>query len=41
MCFLKYLLEFEKFHELFQIILTDNGVEFSRHDIIEHNGTHV
>lgn len=41
MCFLKSLLGYEKFHELFPIILTDNGVEFSRPDIIENNGTHV
>ena len=41
MCFLKSLLGYEKFHELFPIILTDNGVEFSRPDIIEDNGKHV
>ena len=41
MCFLKSLLGYEKFHELFPIILTDNGVEFSRPAIIENNGTHV
>ena len=41
MCFLKGLLGYEKFHELFPIILTDNGVEFSRPDIIEDNGKHV
>lgn len=40
-CFLKGLLGYEKFHELFPIILTDNGVEFSRPDIIENNGNHV
>lgn len=40
-CFLKSLLGFEKFHELFTIILTDNGTEFSRPDIIENNGNHV
>lgn len=40
-CFLKGLLGYETFHELFPIILTDNGVEFSRPDIIEYNGKHV
>lgn len=40
-CFLKDLLGYEVFHELFPIILTDNGVEFSRPDIIEYNGKHV
>ena len=40
-CFLKGLLGYEKFHELFPIILTDNGTEFSRPDIIENNGNHV
>ena len=41
MCFLKSLLGYETFHELFPIILTDNGIEFSRPDIIEDNGKHV
>ena len=42
-CFklLKELLGYEKFHELFPIILTDNGVEFSKPDEIELNGNHV
>lgn len=40
-CFLKSMLGYEKFHELFPIILTDNGSEFSRPDIIENNGNHV
>lgn len=40
-CFLKSMLGYEKFHELFPIILTDNGTEFSRPDIIENNGNHV
>jgi len=40
-CFIKSLLGYEKFHELFPIILTDNGVEFSRPHIIENNGNHV
>ena len=39
--YLKSLLGYEKFHELFPIILTDNGVEFSNPDIIENNGNHV
>lgn len=38
---LKSLLGYEKFHMLFPIILTDNGVEFSKPDIIEFNGHHV
>ena len=38
---LKDLLGYEKFHELFPIILTDNGVEFSKPDDIEFNGYHV
>lgn len=37
----KELLGYEKFHELFPIILTDNGVEFSKPDTIEFNGYHV
>lgn len=32
---------YETFHELFPIILTDNGIEFSKPDIIEYNGKHV
>ena len=40
-CFLKGLLGYETFHELFPIILTDNGIEFSKPDIIEYNGKHV
>lgn len=39
--YLKDLLGYEKFHTLFPIILTDNGVEFSNPDIIEFNGHHV
>lgn len=39
--YLKNLLGYEKFHELFPIILTDNGVEFSKPDEIEFNGYHV
>lgn len=39
--YLKDCLGYEKFHELFPIILTDNGVEFSRPDDIEFNGYHV
>lgn len=38
---LKNSLGYEKFHELFPIILTDNGVEFSKPDEIEFNGHHV
>ena len=41
MCLLKAMLGYEKFHELFPVILTDNGSEFSRPDIIEYNGKHV
>ena len=40
-CYLKTILGYEKFHELFPIILTDNGAEFSKPDIIEFNGKHV
>ena len=39
--YLKNLLGYEKFHMLFPIILTDNGIEFSKPDIIENNGHHV
>lgn len=35
--YLKGLLGYEKFHELFPIILTDNGSEFSKPDEIEFN----
>ena len=38
---LKQLLGYEKFHTLFPIILTDNGLEFSKPDVIENNGNHV
>ena len=39
--YLKEILGYEKFHELFPIILTDNGIEFSKPDEIEFNGYHV
>ena len=39
--YLKGYLGFEVFHELFPIILTDNGVEFSKPNDIEFNGYHV
>ena len=39
--FLKELLGYETFHTLFPIILTDNGIEFSKPDVIEDNGHHV
>lgn len=39
--YLKDLLGYEQFHMLFPIILTDNGVEFSKPDVIEFNGHHV
>ena len=39
--YLKELLGYEVFHTLFPIILTDNGTEFSKPDIIEYNGYHV
>ena len=38
---LKDLLGYEKFHMFFPIILTDNGVEFSKPNVIEFNGYHV
>ena len=38
---LKKVLGYEQFHELFSIILTDNGIEFSKPDEIEFNGYHV
>lgn len=39
--YLKELLGYEVFHTLFPIILTDNGTEFSKPDVIEFNGNHV
>lgn len=39
--YIKDVLGFEKFHKLFPIILTDNGVEFSSPNEIEFNGNHV
>ena len=39
--YLKELLGYETFHTLFPIILTDNGIEFSKPDDIEFNGNHV
>ena len=39
--YLKSILGYEKFHELLPIILTDNGIEFSKPDEIEFNGYHV
>ena len=39
--YMKGYLGYEVFHELFPIILTDNGVEFSNPDEIEFNGYHV
>lgn len=39
--YIKDLLGYEKFHILFPIILTDNGIEFSKPDVIEYNGNHV
>ena len=38
---LKQLLGFELFHKLFPVILTDNGKEFKRPDLIEDNGPDV
>ena len=38
---LKKILGFESFHKLFPIILTDNGKEFKRPDLIENNGNDV
>lgn len=35
------MLGYEQFHELFPIILTDNGTEFSKLDIIENNGNNI
>ena len=39
--YMKGYLGYETFHELFPIILTDNGSEFSKPDEIEFNGHHV
>lgn len=38
---LKKLLGYEAFHKIFPVILTDNGKEFKRPDIIEDNGPDV
>ena len=38
---LKTIIGNESFHEIFPIILTDNGSEFKRPDEIENNGKHV
>ena len=38
---LKQLLGYELFHKLFPVILTDNGKEFKRPDLIEDNGPDV
>lgn len=38
---LKKLLGYELFHKIFPIILTDNGKEFKRPDLIEDNGPDV
>lgn len=38
---IKKLIGYEKFHILFPIILTDNGTEFSKPEVIEKNGNHV
>lgn len=38
---LKKLLGYELFHKIFPIILTDNGKEFKRPDLIEDNGNDV
>ncbi len=39
--FIKKILGFESFHKMFPIILTDNGKEFKRPDLIEDNGNDV
>ena len=39
--YMKGYLGYETFHEIFPIILTDNGIEFSKPDEIEFNGHHV
>lgn len=38
---LKELLGYELFHKIFPVILTDNGKEFKRPDLIEYNGPDV
>ena len=38
---LKSILGYETFHKLFSVILTDNGKEFKRLDLIENNGNDV
>ena len=38
---LKSILGYETFHKLFSVILTDNGKEFKRPDLIEDNGNDV
>lgn len=38
---IKSIIGNEKFHEIFPIILTDNGSEFKRPEEIENNGKHV
>lgn len=38
---LKKLLGYELFHKIFPVILTDNGKEFKRPDLIENNGPDV
>ena len=37
----KKILGYESFHKIFPVILTDNGKEFKRHDLIEDNGSDV
>ena len=38
---IKLILGFEMFHKMFPVILTDNGKEFKRPDLIEDNGDDV
>ena len=38
---IKQILGFEMFHKMFPVILTDNGKEFKRPDLIEDNGNDV
>ena len=38
---IKLILGFEMFHKIFPVILTDNGKEFKRPDLIEDNGDDV
>ena len=38
---IKRLLGYELFHKIFPLILTDNGKEFKRPDLIENNGEDV